>query len=443
MADAVAILIDFENLVLGLQNGMQADQVPANDTESEPSLPLDMGLFFKLAEEEGPVALAAAYADWRLGVYNRHQVDLYRHGIELVHVLGKNYKNAVDVRMAVDAVEMVFERPHVKTFVVVSGDRDFIHVLKALRKHNKRIIGVAPARSASEDLASLCDRFVTYRALWTTHHITHLNRTEAGGDAEEPDESLDELKPRLALLLADLASEDGLAGAQLKPLIRRHISPAFDESSYGFSKLTNLLRAMPDVVRLVRTPDGDVRVFPVLSRPEAEALARLAGGPEAVEEEPLRRFAAQARDRLTHWRYEWARDRRRRILAAIHRAMRDRPSFTQEVIIQRVRDASDEPITTTQLARYLSVCYQSMMFDIEATDRDLPVRARRLALREEFEPKADFVARYEQSILYKVSEYLPEDVKDAVAFGCYLLGVGDDPEERDYVRELVAKLSER
>ena len=149
----VALLIDFENLVRG-----------TSDQDS-----VDCEILFRLAEEHGRVLVANAYADWRMKDVNKYQAALYRLGVDLVHVFGKfgstGFKNAVDVKMAVDAIGAVAALPHINTFVIVSGDRDFIHVLKALRQHGKIVVGVSPASSTSDDFAALCDRFVRYEAL--------------------------------------------------------------------------------------------------------------------------------------------------------------------------------------------------------------------------------------------------------------------------------------
>ena len=40
---------------------------------------------------------------------------------------GTLIKNAVDVKMAVDAVSLMSSLPHIDVYVIVSGDRDFIH----------------------------------------------------------------------------------------------------------------------------------------------------------------------------------------------------------------------------------------------------------------------------------------------------------------------------
>jgi hypothetical protein len=45
---------------------------------------------------------------------------------------------------------------------------------------------------------------------------------------------------------------NGLKGAQVEPLLRRRLSATFDESQYGFSRLTGLLLAPLDVVTVER-----------------------------------------------------------------------------------------------------------------------------------------------------------------------------------------------
>ena len=70
----VALLVDFENLVFGLQEMHGEEYAEFVDPE----------LLFRLAEEYGQVVMANAYADWRSRDVNQFQTDLYRLGIELV-----------------------------------------------------------------------------------------------------------------------------------------------------------------------------------------------------------------------------------------------------------------------------------------------------------------------------------------------------------------------
>ena len=270
----VCLLIDFENLVYGLKDQYGEDRLADE---------LNVNLLFNLAEEYGHVVLANAYADWRAYAVNQFQIDLYRLGVDLVHVVAKRGKNAVDVKMAVDAIETIWTLPHIQTFIIVSGDRDFIHVLKMLRRHGKTVVGVAPAESTSDDFAALCDRFLRYAALASTYtSMTALVPPES-----TEGETYSVLRRALHKIMTEYGIE-GLKGAQIKPLLRRELTPTFDESEYGFLKLSQLLRAFPDVIRVEKRNGGsDIIVYPANgkhARTGAEVDKAISGAPRDREE---------------------------------------------------------------------------------------------------------------------------------------------------------------
>ena len=51
-------------------------------------------------------------------------------------------KNAADIKMAVDAIELCFERSYITTFVLGTGDSDFTPLVHKLRELNRRVIGI-------------------------------------------------------------------------------------------------------------------------------------------------------------------------------------------------------------------------------------------------------------------------------------------------------------
>ena len=150
----VALLVDFENLVL------DADGAPRE---------VDCGALLALAARYGPVCGANAYADWRQRTMRRYPEEHCGLGLEFVQVLGRHrgavLKNAVDVRMAVDAVDLVHTMPFIDVYVVATGDGDFVHVVQALQRHGRTVVGVARQDCASAALAGLCDRFVYYESI--------------------------------------------------------------------------------------------------------------------------------------------------------------------------------------------------------------------------------------------------------------------------------------
>lgn len=395
----VCLLIDFENLVLGLQQMVPGDLVDE----------LDVSLLFRIAEEHGQVALANAYADWRNSRFNQFQLDLDRQGIELVHVLGRGYKNAVDVKLAVDAIETLWTLPHIQTFVVVSGDRDFIHILKTLRRHGKKIVGVAPDVSVSDDFASLCDSFVKYSALKRTY-------SDAGGASPAvtaPERG--HFEHALAGLLAK-SSLQGMKGATLKQLLKRELGQTFDESEYGYAKFSELLRSLPHLVRIEVPAVGDIVVYPADAaqrRPDAGTMPAAGGG-----------HAAQIESMLRDYRFQPNAGKRRVLLQRMFEAMQAAGTFTQDDIARRVLESDlDSTLSVTAMGKYFAILYQSQAFLILPEQEGVPVRLRRLKLKPRFAAAEDVIRAYEYSIALKVCA-----IGSGVDAGQLLAVLGLDPE---------------
>src|SRR5690349_6349173 len=151
--ERLAVFIDYENLALGAREhlgGMQFDFGPIADALAV----------------RGRVVVRRAYADWSYfdedrRALTRHQVEL----IEMTQRMGASRKNAADIKMVVDAIEMAFEREYISTFVMCTGDSDFSPLVHKLRELNKRVIGVGVENSTSRLLPPACDEFLFYDRL--------------------------------------------------------------------------------------------------------------------------------------------------------------------------------------------------------------------------------------------------------------------------------------
>ena len=67
--------------------------------------------------------------------------------------------------MAVDAIELSFERDYITTFVLGTGDSDFTPLVHKLRELNRRVIGIGIEASTSALLPAACDEFLFYERL--------------------------------------------------------------------------------------------------------------------------------------------------------------------------------------------------------------------------------------------------------------------------------------
>ena len=379
----VALLIDFENLVRSV------------DTED-----VDCEAVFRLADEYGRVLVANAYADWRMKDVNQYQADLYGLGIELVHVLGQRrgavIKNAVDVKMAVDAVSLMSTLPHIDVYVIVSGDRDFIHVLKELRRRGKTVIGVSPDKAVSTDFSSLCDRFLRYEALTSTVELEGV-------------ESVAEVRAKLAEIVRE--NPDGLNGSALKTMLRRALSASFDESAYGFRSFGSFLAKMEDVVRVVPAPatGGDLRVYPASTPPPEEADG------EATQ--------MMRRAKLHKMGYEQDAPRRRSVLERLFEAITGRDgTFELGEVHASMRDPDGGALTFGEILKYARMLALGGAIVAEEGQEEVFFRDRRLTLTLDPRTAESLILAYETTVATRLVATAEEPQIDAAAV-CTVLGL--------------------
>ena len=151
--ERIALFVDFENLAIGVREalgGMEFDFEPIANALAE----------------RGRVVTRKAYADW--GMFSDARQKLTRSHIELIEIpqrMGASRKNAADIKMVVDAIEVAFERDYITTFVICTGDSDFTPLVHKLRELNKKVIGVGVKASTSALLPPACDEFLFYENL--------------------------------------------------------------------------------------------------------------------------------------------------------------------------------------------------------------------------------------------------------------------------------------
>lgn len=151
--ERMAVFLDYENLALGARDhlgGMSFDYGPISDALAV----------------RGRTVMRRAYADWSF--FDEDRRALTRHQVELIEMpqrMGVARKNAADIKMVVDAIEVAFERDHITTFVMCTGDSDFSPLVHKLREMNKRVIGIGVENSTSRLLPPACDEFLFYDRL--------------------------------------------------------------------------------------------------------------------------------------------------------------------------------------------------------------------------------------------------------------------------------------
>jgi hypothetical protein len=170
--------------------------------------------------------------------------------IEIPH-LRMSGKNSADIRMVVDALDLCYTKPHIDTFVIISGDSDFSPLVSKLRENDKVVIGIGVKNSTSDLLTSNCHEFIYYDDLVReAQKPVRGRRARVAGKAPSkvPVDGEEKLKQEafdLVLeVIDDLSKERGaeetLWGSMVKQTLKRR-RPGFDESYHGFRTFGLLL----------------------------------------------------------------------------------------------------------------------------------------------------------------------------------------------------------
>jgi uncharacterized protein (TIGR00288 family) len=231
--ERIGLFIDYENLAIGSREDL--------------GIPFDFKPVTDALAERGRVVVRRAYADWTYFEKDRrmltdNQVEL----IEIPQRRGMVRKNAADIKMAVDAIELAFERDYVTMFVICTGDSDFTPLVHKLRELNRRVIGVGLKASTSALLPPACDEFLFYENLAGVDVPDRKPKKERR-KAEKPaaavavvNESPETvIVPTLAGLIR-AGSGEVRASSLKRALLRK--DPTFNESDYGFRAFGELMR---------------------------------------------------------------------------------------------------------------------------------------------------------------------------------------------------------
>ena len=160
MPEDLAIFIDWENIYIS--------------TVSEYNSKPNVSAILEKAREYGRIVSATAYADWTDGDFRDAPPTLYSNGISPHYISaryfpgGKSQKrrtNSIDVMLAVECSDFLHNHPQVDTYVLVTGDGDFIPLVSLLRSRGKTVVVIGVSEATSYHLIESADHFISYASL--------------------------------------------------------------------------------------------------------------------------------------------------------------------------------------------------------------------------------------------------------------------------------------
>ena len=268
-APNAALLIDFDNVTMGIRSdlGHELRNLLGSDII------------------KGKVAVQRAYADWRR--YPQYIVPLTEASIDLIFApaYGSAKKNATDIRLAIDAIELVFTRPEIGTIILLSGDSDFSSLVIKLKEYGKYVIGVGIRESSSDLLVMNCDEYYSYNALAGLVKASEEESSRKYDPWELVTEAISRMKRNGDVMRSDRLKQ-----------VMQDIDSTFDEKNTGHSKFSKFVQdaAARGLVTLTKLENGQLEVG---APGEGARAPSVPSAPVAAGAPPAERPESAAEDR--------------------------------------------------------------------------------------------------------------------------------------------------
>jgi hypothetical protein len=189
--------------------------------------------------ELGTVNIRRIYGNWKKPALKSWADMSLRYGIEPYQQFDLTKgKNATDMKMTIDAMDLLF-RDRVTGFGIMSSDADFTPLAMRIRQAGLPVYGFGTPRTP-EGFRQACTRFIDVTALAKTHEEEQPapQSAPAGLDAAV-----------IALLIdaynATKRDEEGYASLSAVGE-RAGNRSSFDVRNYGFKRLSDLIRHVPN-----------------------------------------------------------------------------------------------------------------------------------------------------------------------------------------------------
>src|SRR5579883_854134 len=158
----VGLFIDWDNLAISTAVDF-AGAVP------------DVRAIVRAAQRFGTILIARAYAEWNV---SSDRLSVYRAGIEPIFAPTFRFesdpgagaprgKSLADPCLVADCIDTLHLMPTINVFVLVSGDKDLIPIVRLVQLRGKKVVVIGPDFVAAI-LREMADDYIPYRLLAET-----------------------------------------------------------------------------------------------------------------------------------------------------------------------------------------------------------------------------------------------------------------------------------
>ncbi len=247
MTEDLAIFMDWENIYIS--------------TVTEYGAKPNVSAMLEKAREYGRVVSAMAYADWTDGDFRDAPPTLYSNGISPRYISaryfpgGRSQKrrtNSIDVMLAVECSDFLHYHPQVDTYVLVTGDGDFIPLVGLLRSRGKKVVVIGVSEATSYHLIESADEFISYASLLEEERAARAREREPKKKTADPYKEL----VRAVEALKKGGKTRVLGQVKQQMIVQLG---SFDERNEGFKKFKDFV-VEAERRGLVNTVDQDLEL---------------------------------------------------------------------------------------------------------------------------------------------------------------------------------------
>jgi len=199
----------------------------------------------------GRIVVKRAYGNWRKESLKNWETETKRLAIkaeqQFDYVTGKN---ATDMALVIDTIELLYSNVY-DAFVIVSSDSDYTPLAIKLHESGVYVMGVG-AKNTSESFRNACDEFLFLENISSTTE-PEPSASPASKTKTKTTDQIDSIHSLLRKACEAYQDEDGYTNISNAGNFLKRTKPDFDCRTYGFTKLSELLRAHPDKYEVVKS----------------------------------------------------------------------------------------------------------------------------------------------------------------------------------------------
>lgn len=213
------------------------------------------------------------YSDWTKPHVHKWKMHLLENAFTPIQQYSYTQgKNATDSAMIIDAMDILYSGK-VDGFCIISSDSDFTRLALRLREAGMLVIGLGEKKTPSPFIAA-CDKFIYLEILRQKKPIKKEEEETKHEEEQHTQETVKKVdsntKDLIASSITDVADESGWAflGEAGKLIMKKQ--PDFDSRNYGFKKLAQFIKSIPDFETDERQADGNIKHVYIRIKPKAK-----------------------------------------------------------------------------------------------------------------------------------------------------------------------------